>query len=124
MIIRKSSDLRYSDITPKETYLNRRRFLASSAAALGAFAIPRRAGADTKLTTVKSPFSTTEKLTPLEIVGGYNNFYEFGTAKDEPRDKAKNFKTSPWSVSIEGLVAKPKTLDLDSIMKLAPLEER
>src|SRR5271154_1605959 len=124
MIIRHSPGLRYSDVTPKETYLNRRRFLASTAAALGSVAIPQRAGADTALTTVKSPFSTTEKLTPLKTVAGYNNFYEFGTGKEEPREKAKNFKTSPWSVSIEGLVAKPKTLDLDAIMKLAPLEER
>src|SRR5271154_1368331 len=124
MIIRHSPGLRYSDVTPKETYLNRRRFLASTAAALGSVAIPQRAGADTALTTVKSPFSTTEKLTPLKTVAGYNNFYEFGTGKEEPREKAKNFKTSPWSVSIEGEVAKPKTLDLDAILKLAPLEER
>jgi methionine sulfoxide reductase catalytic subunit len=124
MIIRKSPGLRYSDVTPKETYLNRRRFLASGAAALGAMAISPLARADAKAALVKSPFSTTEKQTPLEIVGGYNNFYEFGTAKDEPNKNARNFKTAPWSVSIEGLVAKPKTLDLDAIMKLAPLEER
>ena len=124
MIIRKSPELRYSDVTPKETYLNRRRFLASGAAALGALAIPGRARAAGKLTAVKSPLSTTEKLTSLEIIAGYNNFYEFGTAKEQPREAAKNFNTSPWSVSIEGLVAKPKTLDLDAIMKLAPLEER
>jgi len=124
MIIRNSLGFRHSDVTPTATYLNRRRFLASGAAALGGLAISQRAKADAGLTITKSPLSTTEKLTPIEIVAGYNNFYEFGTSKDEPREKAKNFKTSPWSVSIEGLVAKPKTLDLDSIMKLAPLEER
>jgi sulfoxide reductase catalytic subunit YedY len=125
MIIRKPADLRYSDVTPESTYVNRRRFLASSAAALGAMAIPRRMDAAAAgLTITKSPLSTTEKQTPIEIIAGYNNFYEFGTAKDEPSKNAKNFKTSPWSVSIEGLVAKPKTLDLDAIMKLAPLEER
>ena len=55
---------------------------------------------------------------------GYNNYYEFGTGKDEPVKLAKNYRTSPWSVSIEGEVTKPKTLDLDAVMKLAPLEER
>jgi sulfoxide reductase catalytic subunit YedY len=54
----------------------------------------------------------------------FNNYYEFGTAKDEPAKNATKFQTRPWTVSIEGEVAKPKTLDIDAIMKLAPLEER
>jgi sulfoxide reductase catalytic subunit YedY len=120
MIIRKSSDLTYSDVTPKREYLNRRRFLAAGTAAFAGFS-----WAGAKLNpTVKSPFSTTEKLTPLQIVTGYNNYYEFGTGKEDPARNAQNFQTSPWSVSLEGAVAKPKTLDLDAIMKLAPLEER
>jgi sulfoxide reductase catalytic subunit YedY len=111
--------LRYSDVTPKSLYLNRRRFLAA------ALASPFAAQAATKLAGVTpSPLSTTEKPTPYQYVTGYNNFYEFGTGKEEPVKLAKNFKTSPWTVSIEGEVAKPKTLDLDAIMKLAPLEER
>jgi sulfoxide reductase catalytic subunit YedY len=111
--------LRYSDVTPKAFYLNRRRFLAA------ALASPLAAMAATKLTGVtQSPLSTTEKPTPYQYVTCYNNFYEFGTGKDEPVKLAKNFKTDPWTLSIEGEVGKPKTLDLDAIMKLAPLEER
>jgi sulfoxide reductase catalytic subunit YedY len=65
-----------------------------------------------------------DKVSPYEAVTGYNNFYEFGTGKEDPAVNAKNYRTSPWSVKIEGEVAKPKTLDLDALMKLAPLEER
>jgi sulfoxide reductase catalytic subunit YedY len=72
----------------------------------------------------KSPFSTTEKPTPYGDVTHYNNFYEFGVGKEEPAEKAKNFKTSPWTVSVEGHVEKPRSYDIDSLMKLAPLEER
>jgi sulfoxide reductase catalytic subunit YedY len=112
--------LRYSDVTPKAEYLNRRRFLAAGAAILAA---PAFAG--TKLTGVsKSPLSTTEPVTPLEVITGYNNFYEFGTQKGDPVKNAQKFVTSPWTLTIEGNVAKPKKLDLDQIMKIAPLEER
>jgi len=119
MIIRKSSDVRYSDVTPKQDYLNRRRFLAAATAAFAGFS-----WAEPKLNAVKSSFSTDEKLTPLQIITGYNNYYEFGTSKDDPAKNATNFKTSPWSLSVEGAVAKPIKLDLDQIMKFAPLEER
>src|SRR5882757_6785601 len=112
--------LRYSDVTPKSTYLSRRRFLAAALASPLA-----AAAAAEKLSGVsKSPFSTDEKPTPYEAVTSYNNYYEFGTGKDEPVKLAKNFRTTPWTVSIEGEVAKPKTLDMDAVMKLAPLEER
>jgi len=119
-------NLRYSDITPKDVYLNRRRFLAAGAASLGALAAPFSARATTKLDGVrKSAYNVgKEALTPQNIVTSYNNFYEFGTGKDEPAKLARNFKTSPWTVHIEGEVAKPKTLDFDAILKLAPLEER
>ncbi|HTS77363.1 MAG TPA: protein-methionine-sulfoxide reductase catalytic subunit MsrP [Bryobacteraceae bacterium] len=125
MIIRKLSDLRYSDVTPKNVYLthslNRRRFLTAGAAAFAGLAW----GDTQKLNaTIKSPYSTTEPLTPIQIVTGYNNYYEFGTDKADPAKNAQGFKTSPWTLSIEGEVAKPKTLDLDQIMKIAPLEER
>jgi len=125
MIIRKSSDLRYSDVTSKHVYMNRRRFIAAGSAALGALAYPAAAAAETKLSGItKSRFSTTEAQTPYAAITSYNNYYEFGTGKNEPAKLAKNFKTNPWTVSIEGEVMKPKTLDLDQVMKLAPLEER
>ncbi len=64
------------------------------------------------------------RFTPLEAITHYNNYYEFGTGKDEPVEYAKNFITSPWQVKVDGQVAKAKTLDLDAVMKIAPLEER
>ncbi|HWF08422.1 MAG TPA: protein-methionine-sulfoxide reductase catalytic subunit MsrP [Bryobacteraceae bacterium] len=126
MIVRKSPGLRYSEVTPKSVYMNRRRFLAAGAAATAGLAYPASASASvTKLTGIsRSPFSTTEPATPYQAIISYNNYYEFGTGKDEPIKLAKNFKTDPWTVSIEGEVDKPKTLDLDQVMKLAPLEER
>jgi methionine sulfoxide reductase catalytic subunit len=125
MLIRKPADLRYSDVTPKEQYLNRRRFLAAGSAALGSLALPRRANATMKLNGVtKSSYTVNDKLTSKEDITHYNNYYEFGTDKEQPAKLAVNFRTSPWTVEVGGLVAKPKTFDLDSIMKIAPLEER
>jgi methionine sulfoxide reductase catalytic subunit len=117
-------DLRYSDVTPKHIYLNRRRFLAAAAGT--ALAAPFSAYAGVKLpNVVKSAYNVgNEATTPYSKVTEYNNFYEFGTGKDEPVKNAKNFKTSPWTVTIGGEVAQPKTLDVDAVMKLAPLEER
>ncbi|MBZ5610655.1 MAG: protein-methionine-sulfoxide reductase catalytic subunit MsrP [Acidobacteriia bacterium] len=124
MVTRKPSDLRYSQVTPKQVYLNRRRFLAGSIA-LGALAGASSALATTKLNGVKkSPFSTDEQATPFDAITHYNNFYEFGTDKEDPGRNAGKFVTSPWSVKVDGEVAKPLTLDLDAIFKLAPLEER
>jgi sulfoxide reductase catalytic subunit YedY len=125
MIIRKPSDLRYSAVTPKQVYLNRRRFLGAAPIALGALLGSRAAQATTKLTGVsKSSYTVDDKVTPLDVITHYNNFYEFGTDKEDPSRNAQNFRTSPWMVKVEGEVAKPKILDLDALMKLAPLEER
>src|SRR6202051_4616373 len=125
MIIRKPSDLPYSQVTPRQVYLNRRRFLGAAPIALGALLGSRAAQATTKLAGVtKSSYTVDEKVTPLDVITHYNNFYEFGTDKEDPSRNAQNFRTSPWMVKIEGEVAKPKVLDLDALMKLAPLEER
>jgi methionine sulfoxide reductase catalytic subunit len=132
MLIRKPSDLRYSDVTPKEIYLNRRRFLGASAAVLGAGVLvsPGSASAATKLNAAKTqePFSTKEKETPLATISSYNNFYEFGTGKEDPSHLAPRWKVpAPWTVRMEGAGAgKPQTLDLNTIVsgKIAPLEER
>ena len=122
-------DLRYSEVTPKDVYLNRRKFLAAVPAAfLGARELlsPRgRALAGTKLTNLgKSSFSTTEPVTSLDVVTHYNNFYEFGTSKSDPSHYALKFRTTPWTVSVEGDVVKPRKFSIDDILKLAPLEER
>jgi methionine sulfoxide reductase catalytic subunit len=124
MLIRKSPDLRYSEVTPRTTYLNRRRFLAAGSAGLGALAAMREAKAGAKLTAAKSSFSTSEAPTPLDAITHYNNFYEFGTDKEDPSKNAYKLRTSPWSVKVEGAVATPTVLDLDAIFKIAPLEER
>jgi sulfoxide reductase catalytic subunit YedY len=108
----------YSQVTPPAVYFNRRRFLAGLVAA-------RAAAAGTKLPgLVKSPYSTSETQTPYNDVTHYNNFYEFGTQKDDPSRAAYKLKTRPWTVAVEGAVSKPKAFDIDEILKLAPLEER
>jgi methionine sulfoxide reductase catalytic subunit len=125
MLIRKPADLRHSDVTPKQFYLNRRRFLAASSAIAGAWALPTPAGATMKLNNVtKSGYTVNEKITPKDDITSYNNYYEFGTDKADPSHYANTLRTSPWQVVVGGLVNKPKTYDLDSIMKIAPLEER
>ncbi len=135
MLVKKAADIPSSEITPKSVYLDRRKFLVGVSAAgatcvaagglLGLLTRPGLALAATRLNNlVKSPFSTSEKPNSFEDVTHYNNYYEFGTAKEEPAEKSKNFKTLPWTVSVEGEVHKPRTFDLDAIMKMAPLEER
>ena len=126
MLIRKPADLRYSDVTPREQYLNRRRFFAAAGIGVaGALALPSASGATMKINNVvKSPFTVDEKLTPKADITSYNNYYEFGTGKDEPVRYANTLHPSPWQVQVGGLVDKPKTFDLDAIMKIAPLEER
>ena len=72
----------------------------------------------------KSPFSTSEQITPYKDVTNYNNYYEFSTDKYEPAGLAKNFKTRPWTVAIDGQVKKKQVLDLDAMLKMAAPEER
>ena len=134
MLIKRSPDLAYSDVTPRSVYSNRRKFLRDvGLASVAAFASYKlidlispsaSVQATTKLTTVKSPLSTSEKITPFNDVTHYNNFYEFGTDKSDPARNAQNFRTSPWTVSVEGEVAKPRKFTIEEILALAPLEER
>jgi methionine sulfoxide reductase catalytic subunit len=135
MLIKKTDDIRSSEITPKDLYLNRRKFLAGAAMAGAAAAAglglkellapSSTVQAGEKINGIqKSPFSTTEKVTPYNDVTHYNNYYEFSTEKEEPADLAKNFKTRPWTVTIDGDVPKKQLLDVDSIMKFAASEER
>ena len=135
MLIRKAPELTYEDVTPRSVYLNRRQLLRTMGIAGAALAggkvisslafPPATVNAGTKLNVAaKSPFSTTEKQTSFQDVTHYNNFYEFGTDKADPAKNAQNFRTSPWTVSIEGEVKSPRQLSMDDILKLAPLEER
>jgi len=125
MLIRKPAGLRYSDVTPKDLYINRRRFLAAGSALVGSWALPTPAGATMKLNNVvKSAYKVDEKISSREDITTYNNYYEFGTQKEDPAHYANTLHPSPWQVQVGGLVNKPKTYDLDSVMKIAPLEER
>jgi sulfoxide reductase catalytic subunit YedY len=135
MLIKKPSDIKSSEITPKDLYVNRRQFIrAASATALSAGAVwtgldssflLAEAGAAQKLNNVrKSSYSTTEKLNSRKDITTYNNFYELGTDKSDPAENAKYLTTRPWTVSVEGEVKKAHTYDIDALMKLAPLEER
>jgi len=127
------SELTQADVTPKDLYLNRRRFLqglgiAGAAAVAGerlysAFA-PEIVQAGTKLTTVKTAYTVDEKISSMNDVTHYNNFYEFGADKGDPAKNAQKFRTSPWTVSVEGEIKTPRKFSMDEIVKLAPLEER
>ena len=124
MLIKRSPDIGPSEITPKDLYLNRRSFLAGLPL-LGTALAAGAALADNKVSGIaKSEFSTAEKVTPYNDVTHYNNYYEFGTRKDQPASLAQKLKTSPWTVKVEGAVNKPEIFDIDRIMKMAPLEER
>jgi sulfoxide reductase catalytic subunit YedY len=120
MLIRNTPEIPYSEVTPQALYLTRRSLLLGFPLAF----LAGRARAAGLGNLVKSPLSTTEKVNSFKDVTTYNNFYEFGTAKEQPAELAKNFKTSPWVVSVEGEVAKPRKFSIEEILKLAPLEER
>lgn len=138
MLIRKSSEtpeIPSSEITSVADYMNRRKFIvgaaAVGAAALGGkrlmdIAAPARSvDAATKLATVPSKYSSTGLTkTSFEDITTYNNFYEFGTGKQDPSHNAGRMKTHPWSVKVSGLVAKPRVFDIDALRKLRPMEER
>jgi len=135
MLIQGKPELTYADVTPKDLYFNRRKFLkamgfggAATIAGTGLWELLSPSGqvcaAGKFPNLAKSPFSTTEKPNTLEDVTHYNNFYEFGIDKTAPAKNAQKFRTSPWSVSVEGEVKTKRKFTVDEIQKLAPLEER
>ena len=127
MLILKPSDIQSSEITPPEVYRERRRFMQGMAALASAPLIgaANEVRAGVKLSGVKaSAYNLPEDKTAYKDVTTYNNFYEFGTGKDDPAERAGGFKARPWTVSVEGAVKNAKVYDIDSLLKLAPLEER
>ena len=112
-----------SEITSKSDYLNRRSFMAG-AAGLGLSPLIGMGAAHAALKMSKSPYSTDEKTTALEHVTSYNNFYEFGTAKSDPAKYAGSLTTRPWTIDVGGMVNKPGTLDIETLLTKFPLEER
>jgi len=118
-----------SEITPRAVFESRRSFIRQLAvgsiaggALLDAFA---QAPGGQKLAAKPNPgFVVMDKPTSYKDATTYNNFYEFGTEKDDPARTAGSLRTRPWTIAIEGEVRKSLTLDIDSLLKLAPLEER
>ena len=125
MLIRRPDDIPASEITDRQLYLNRRRFLQASTALIAAplLGVSSQTRAGQKLTASRSTYKVDEALTPYVDVTSYNNFYEFGYDKSAPAQLAKNFVTRPWTVTVEGLVKQPKTYDIEDLLRL-PLEDR
>ena len=117
MLIRRPPDIAPSEITPHDVYLNRRQFMAGSAGLL----LPVASIA--ALPASKSPYSTSDKPNSRQEITSYNNFYEFGTGKDEPALYAGRLKTRPWAVAVGGEAAKPRSFSIEELLKF-PLEER
>jgi len=127
MLIKKPTDIRPREITPRQTYLHRREFLATAGAAVAALAtgaLDVGLTAGNPLTVAKRMVTTTDPPTPYNTITTYNNFYEFGSNKSDPARNAKVFKPKPWSVAVEGACGKPGLYMLEDILKPHPLEER
>ena len=137
MQIRKSkpSDVKNSEITPKSAFLGRRELLqsfamTSAAMAIGPYALTRAAKASVQLPNIKQTKWTLQSLgknvdlTPYEDITSYNNFYEFGTSKRDPKRNAGHLKTRPWTVIVDGHAEKTGRYAFDDLIKLAQLEER
>ena len=125
-------ELPATSVTPHSVYLARRSLLQGLAAGLAfnslpAWAVNNAPGKLPALASVRSALAgalTMDKQTPYADITSYNNFYEFGTDKSDPVRYASTLKPRPWTVSIEGEVKKPGTFDLDTLLKLSPMEER
>ena len=134
MLIKKPDDILGREITPRADFLSRRRFLIGTGmagASLGAgvylFGQTKTSKAESaqKLAATKrADFSVSEAPNSYKDVTTYNNFYEFGLGKADPAENAHSLKTRPWTVRIEGEVQKPRTVGIEELLKLAPLEER
>ncbi len=137
MLIKKPSDILASEITPRDFYLRRRDFLRRATAlglagtlfpagrALAQTAAPvTEQGKLAKLPGRPSPLSAADKKTPYKDVVTYNNYYEFGTDKSDPAQYAHKLRTRPWSVMIDGEARNKKPIDIEDLLKLAPMEER
>ncbi|KUM02033.1 protein-methionine-sulfoxide reductase catalytic subunit MsrP [Chromobacterium subtsugae] len=120
MLIRKPADHLPSEITPEKVYFNRRQFMAGAAGLL--LSAETLAGLNAR----KSPLSqlaANDKPNSLKDITSYNNYYEFGTDKSDPAENAGSLHTRPWSVLVDGEVAKPRRFSIEELLKF-PLEER
>jgi methionine sulfoxide reductase catalytic subunit len=138
VLIKQQEDIKSSEITDKGVYQNRRAFmkgavLAGTTVATGLLyraltSAPKEEAKGEKIDVVQPPpqvaTAPSEPLTPLEDITNYNNFYEFSTDKRAVASKSKKFVTRPWTVEVTGHVNKPRTFDLDELLKIAPQEDR
>jgi sulfoxide reductase catalytic subunit YedY len=120
MLIRRPPDIPASEITDQRLFLDRRAFLGG----LAALGVALTAGERRALARFATARDDDDKLTPYESVTHYNNYYEFGTDKEEPAEQARSFRPTPWKVRIDGEVAKPADYDLDDLLKPFKQEER
>ncbi len=134
MLIRKPNDIPPSEITTESAYWNRRSFMKATAAfvttsIVGGFGVTSLACGKTQTQDgwrrkALGPYDTDEDLTPFEDITTYNNFYEFGVDKEDPHENAQDFKTAPWTISIEGEVRKPGRYNLEDFLKPYTMEDR
>jgi sulfoxide reductase catalytic subunit YedY len=126
MLIKRGGGIKIGEITDQALYLNRRAFMVGAAAlALAPGAAPAAAPAGQALPAARNKaFDIADALTKFQDASSYNNFYEFGVNKEDPARLAGTLKPRPWKVQVDGLAHKPKTFDIDDVLKMAPLEER
>ena len=132
MLIRKPHDIVPSDITTEAVWRSRRDLILRAGVAAAGLGLPwamrsafaQGAGAGALAGQPNAAFSVMDKQTSFADITSYNNYYEFGVDKGEPASNAGKLQTRPWTVSVEGEVGKPRTFDIDELLKLAPMEER
>ena len=122
MLIRRPDDLLSSEITPESVALDRRRFVGT-AGVLALGSVLANAATPAALHALSGARQELKQTSEADATS-YNNYYEFGTDKDEPKEQAKNFKAKPWTIAVEGMVKQPKTFDFDELMKGLPLQDR
>lgn len=132
MLIRKPHDIVPSDITTEAVWRSRRDLILRAGVAAAGLGLPwatrsafaQGPGAGALAGQPNAAFSVMDKQTSFADITSYNNYYEFGVDKGEPASNAGKLQTRPWTVSVEGEVGKPRTFDIDELLKLAPMEER
>ena len=138
MVVKKPDDIKSSEITPEETFLNRRNFLRAGAlagttlATAGLYRFFNEPAPpvveNAPITTVvsvenKSNYAGDETITSFKDITNYNNYYEFSTSKQSVAAKAKDFVVRPWTIEVGGMVQKPQTFGIEDVLKF-PQEER
>ena len=124
MAYRWTNDLTPRDVTPKEAWLSRRAIIASGGAALGAIAAPTIAAAQDADLSGYAGMAGGAEPNSFEDITSYNNFYEFGTGKDDPARNAGAMETVPWSVTVDGMVDAPGTYALSDLLEGLTVEDR